>query len=93
MKNQDDYKSGWTQKTINPKTGKECSGGAARNLRLAQAGGANSIQVMATVKAMQSVQPIVEQQQTQIKHQQKQIDSLTKTLEKAINFVNKDRSK
>lgn len=93
MKNKQDYQSGWTTQTTNPATGKKCSGGAARNLRVAQAGGANAVQVIAAVNAVQSIQPIVDAQQTQIQQQQTQIGVLTQALDQAINALTKDGKK
>lgn len=91
MKNKQDYQTGWTTQTTNPTTGKKCSGGAARNLRIAQAGGANSVQVVAAVQAVQSVQPIVDAQQAQIQQQQAQIGALTQSLTQAINALTKNK--
>lgn len=89
MKNEQDYKSGWTTKIINPATGKECSGGAARNLRTAQAGGSTAVQALAAVQAVQSLQPIIEAQQVQIQQQQVQIEAQALSLTKAIKVLTK----
>ncbi|WP_248464817.1 hypothetical protein [Pectobacterium versatile] len=89
MKNKDDYDAGWTTQTVNPATKKKCSGGAARNLKLGQLGGANAIQVIAAVKAVQSLQPIIEAQQAQIQQQQVQIKEQTKALTRAIDVITK----
>jgi len=80
MKNKQDYLSGWTTPTVNPATGRRCSGGAARNLKIAQLGGANAIQVTTVMKTMESLQPIINTQQNQINQQQSQINVLTKSL-------------
>ncbi|BEB60651.1 hypothetical protein FJQ53_26720 [Escherichia coli] len=93
MKNEDDYKSGWTTQTTNPATGKKCSGGAARNLRIYQAGGANSVRVKAAIEGVQSIQPIIDVQQSQIEQQQVQIAMLTQSLSQAINELTKSRNK
>lgn len=93
MKNEDDYKSGWTTQTKNPSTGKKCSGGAARNLRTAQAGGASAVQARAAVVAIQSIQPVIEAQQAQIQQQQAQIDALTQSLTQAISALTKSGKK
>ncbi|MBS0861926.1 hypothetical protein [Providencia rettgeri] len=90
MKNEQDYNAGWTTQTTNPATGKKCSGGAARNLRMAQAGGANAVQVLAAVQAVQAIQPIINEQQVQIEQQQIQITTLTQALSKAINVITKN---
>ncbi|MEB5836238.1 hypothetical protein MXF26_08185 [Pantoea dispersa] len=89
MKNKDDYDAGWTTPAVNPATKKTCSGGAARNMKLAQLGGANAIQVVAAVKAVQSLQPIIEAQQAQIQQQQSQIERQTKALTQAIDVITK----
>ena len=87
MKNQQDYQAGWTTKITNPVTGKECSGGAARNLRTAKAGGNSAVQALAAMQAVQSIQPIIEAQQVQIQQQQDQIGTLTQSLVLAINTI------
>lgn len=93
MKNGQDYQAGWTTQTTNPATGKRCSGGAARNLKIAQAGGANAVQVIAAVDAVRSIQPIVDVQQAQIQQQQTQIEVLTQALNQAINTFTKKGKK
>jgi len=90
MKNEQDYKAGWTKQTTNPATGKKCSGGAARNLKIAQFGGVNTIQVAAAVQTVQTIQPIVDAQQVQIQQQQAQIGALTQSLTQAINALTKN---
>lgn len=93
MKNENDYQAGWTKQIINPATGKKCSGGAARNLKIAQAGGANAMQVASVMETLQSIQPIVDAQQAQILQQQTQITMLTDTLTKAIKAITKNDKK
>lgn len=93
MKNENDYQAGWTQQTTNPATGKKCSGGAARNLKIARVGGANSLQVATVTQTLQSIQPIVDAQQAQIQQQQTQIEVLTKTLQKVIKTIEKNGKK
>lgn len=93
MKNEQDYQAGWTAQTTNPTTGKKCSGGAARNLKIAQVGGVNAVAVNAVVQAVQSIQPIVDVQQAQIQQQKTQIEILTKSLTQAINALTKDGKK
>lgn len=60
MKNPNDFNEGWTTKITNPQTGKGCSGGAARNLRIAQQGGAAAVQAAGAMAAIQCVQPVIE---------------------------------
>ena len=66
MKNPDDYQTGWTTSIVNPKTGKRCSGGAARNLRTGQVGGESAIYNSGAVAAMQYVQPVVDRLEAQL---------------------------
>lgn len=87
MKNENDYNSGWTTPTINPATGKKCAGGAARNLRIAQSGGANAVQVLAALTAVDSIQPIIQQQQEQIQQQGVQIKTLSEAVGQAIKAL------
>ncbi|WJV64585.1 hypothetical protein PCO87_11520 [Pectobacteriaceae bacterium C52] len=67
MKDSDDYQAGWTKKVLNPKTGKFCSGGAARNMLTAKAGGVVAIQNNAFISGVQYVQPIIESYQEKLK--------------------------
>ncbi|ELQ8317903.1 hypothetical protein R2571_006810 [Pseudomonas aeruginosa] len=66
MKNPEDYQSGWTQPIFNPRTGLQCSGGAARNIRLAQVGGAEALFNAGGVNALNQVTPLVQQLQAQL---------------------------
>lgn len=79
MENPDDYHAGWTRPIVNPKTGKQCSGGAARNLRTAQEGGAAAIYNTGAINAMQYIQPIVGRLEAQLQeshHLNKQLIQL-----------------
>jgi hypothetical protein len=76
MKNTNDYEAGWTTACFNPETGKICYGGAARNLRTAQAGGAQAINNNGVVTAMQLLEPLVMRLENQLelaKEQNKQL--------------------
>jgi|GEM_PF-1788284 len=66
MKNKNDYDNGWTKPVVNPATGKTCSGGAARNLRTAQVGGAQAIFNMGGITIMQHIEPVVSSLQKQL---------------------------
>ena len=66
MKGHDDYQEGWTTTAYNPKTGKMCSGGAARNMRIAQQGGVTALEDKAKMEAFQYIQPLVESLQKQL---------------------------
>jgi hypothetical protein len=70
MKNKDDYDNGWTKPVFNPSTGKTCSGGAARNLRTAQAGGAQALFNMGGIAVMQHIEPLVNNLQKQLQDSQ-----------------------
>lgn len=59
MQNQKDHESGWTQGIVNPKTGKRSYGGAARNIRLAQMGGAEALFDAGGVSAISQIAPLV----------------------------------
>ena len=66
MKNINDYNAGWTTSCLNPKTGKICSGGAARNLKTAQAGGAQAIYNNGVITTMQLLEPLVMRLENQL---------------------------
>lgn len=66
MKNEDDYNAGWTTPVINPKTGEVCYGGAARNIRLSQFGGANALVVFGANQAFQTMAPLFADIQNQL---------------------------
>ncbi|WP_272438614.1 hypothetical protein [Escherichia coli] len=57
-----------------------------------QAGGANSVRVKAAIEGVQSIQPIIDMQQSQIEQQQTQIAMLTQSLSQAINELTKSRN-
>ncbi|KAB1411023.1 hypothetical protein F8B48_23985, partial [Salmonella enterica subsp. enterica serovar Schwarzengrund] len=61
-------------------------------LRIYQAGGANSVRVTAAIEGVQSIQPIIDMQQSQIEQQQTQIAMLTQSLSQAINELTKNRN-
>lgn len=82
MKNPEDYQSGWTQTIINPKTGLPCSGGAARNIRLAQTGGAEALFNAGGVNALNQVTPLVQQLQAQLATAQLFNQEMARRLEK-----------
>jgi len=77
MINHNDYYAGWTTTIINPKTGKSCYGGAARNLRTAQVGGAAAIYNAGAIQAMQQIQPVVDRYEAQLKEYSKLLIRLT----------------
>lgn len=66
MINQNDYDAGWTKSAINPKTGKTCSGGAARNMKTALEGGAVAIYNAGAIHAIQYIQPVIARLETQL---------------------------
>ncbi|WP_244468140.1 hypothetical protein [Escherichia coli] len=65
MKNEDDYKTGWTTQTTNPATGKNVLE-AQPEIKDISSGGANSVRVKAAIEGVQSIQPIIDMQQSQI---------------------------
>lgn len=71
MIKRDDYDAGWTQKTFNPKTGKWSSGGASRNMLLAQQGGAQAVRNAGAIDAYNLMAPLFEQYQNQLDASQK----------------------
>jgi len=66
MKNPNDFEAGWTKQTTNPKTGKPCSGGAARNMHLAQQGGAEAVFNAGGISVLNQVAPLLEQMKAQL---------------------------
>ncbi|WP_312924723.1 hypothetical protein [Stutzerimonas nitrititolerans] len=82
MKNPEDYAAGWTKKTINPKTGKSPSGGAARNLRLAKMGGAEALFNSGGIHALSQITPLVQQLQSQLAASQLMNEEMAKRLSK-----------
>lgn len=91
MRNPDDYRAGWTTTTVNPRTGKQCSGGAARNLRTAQAGGAVGIYNTGFIHALQYMQPMVERLEAQLKESSELNKQFVQLL--AAQSKNRDRSR
>ena len=91
MRNSDDYQAGWTTRIINPNTGKQCSGGAARNLRTAKAGGAVGIYNTGIIDAMQYIQPVVERLEAQLQESGKLNKQLIELL--AAQQKNRGRSR
>lgn len=60
MKNHKDYEAGWTKSTINPKTGKKVSGGAARNMHVANQNGLEAMRGDAFLNGVAYVQPLLD---------------------------------
>lgn len=71
MINRGDYDAGWTKKTFNPKSGKWPSGGASRNMLLAQLGGAQAVRNAGAIDAYNLMAPLFEQYQNQLDASQK----------------------
>lgn len=82
MKNRDDYEAGWTKPTLNPKTGKRPAGGAARNMLLAQQGGAQAVRNAGAIDAYNQMAPLFEQYQNQLNASQKISGQLLQKLQK-----------
>jgi len=76
MRNPDDHEAGWTKKTKNPKTGKYCSGGAARNLKIAQAGGVVSLQASAFFDGAQQAIRVLKPYKDAFEHFEAQLKKL-----------------
>lgn len=89
MRNPEDYAAGWTTATLNPRTGKRCSGGAARNLKTAQMGGAVGIQNDGFIKGVQFVQPVVERLEAQLEKSNKLLQKVTTALTAHSKLVSK----
>nr|GFB12080.1 hypothetical protein [Tanacetum cinerariifolium] len=66
MKNVVDYEAGWTKGVINPTTGKESFGGAARNHRIGRLGGADAVYTAGATDALNEIAPLVEQMQDRL---------------------------
>ena len=70
MRNVSDYAAGFTKKTFNSRTGKFCSGGAARNLHTAEGGGLAERESKAAaagfLEAFRVLQPVVENYSKQL---------------------------
>jgi len=73
MINENDYNAGWTKKAINPRTGKTCSGGAARNLKLAMSGGATGVESAAAMQTFLFMQPMFNDLQNQLQQSNDQV--------------------
>ncbi|MGE4519538.1 MAG: hypothetical protein AB7E04_08535 [Desulfobacteraceae bacterium] len=89
MKNRDDYEAGWTKPIVNPKTGKKCSGGAARNHRTANAGGVENIRAGAFMEGINYVTPILEQYRNQLKQNEKMIEKMAFIMKSSKQIQNK----
>lgn len=66
MRNPVDYDAGWTRSVVNPATGKESFGGAARNHRIGRLGGANAVYMAGATEALNEIAPLVEQLQDRL---------------------------
>lgn len=85
MKNPRDYEAGWTGKTFNPATGKTPSGGAARNMLVAQAGGASAVYAAGGADALNQIAPLIEQLQNRLLVSETFSEQLVKRLEALQN--------
>ncbi|ELM6623319.1 hypothetical protein Q2Y23_004344 [Vibrio fluvialis] len=74
MKNQKDYEAGWTKSTINPKTGKKVSGGAARNMHVANKNGLEAMRGDAFLSGMAYVQPLLDSYQKHLDRSAQQLE-------------------
>ncbi|MBL3607111.1 hypothetical protein JMN21_17220 [Pseudomonas syringae pv. actinidiae] len=83
MKNPSDYEAGWTTQIINPKTGKPCSGGAARNLHLAEKGGAEAVFNAGGIAVLNQLTPLLERMQAQLDIAQQLNVQMGRELQKA----------
>lgn len=66
MQNPEDYAAGYTKKTLNEKTNKYCSGGAARNLHIAKQGGLAAAENKAQLEVLFTLQPLLESLHSQL---------------------------
>jgi hypothetical protein len=66
MKNPVDYEAGWTKRVVNPATGRESFGGAARNHRIGRLGGADAVYTAGATEALNEIAPLVEQLQDRL---------------------------
>jgi hypothetical protein len=80
MKNVNDYEAGWTTSLINPATGKKVSGGAARNHRTKQAGGAHAIYNVGAINAIQQMQPIIDRYEVTIARNTETMEAMRELL-------------
>lgn len=85
VKNPRDYEAGWTGKTYNPATGKTPSGGAARNMLVAQAGGASAVYAAGGADALNQIAPLIEQLQNRLLVSETFSEQLVKRLEALQN--------
>jgi hypothetical protein len=81
MKNPADYHAGFTKKMVNPKTGKQCSGGASRNLKVALAGGAVAMQEAAFTQGAMLLLPLIDGYQNELR-------KYDRALKKAMQLIN-----
>lgn len=79
MKNQADYDAGWTGRTFNPRTGKWSSGGAARAMLVARAGGAQAVQAAGFAAGVEYVAPLLEQAQAQLRETTRVLQAVFQT--------------
>lgn len=83
MQNPNDFEAGWTKQAINPKTGKPCSGGAARNMHLAQQGGAEAVFNAGGISVLSQMAPLLQQMKAQLEISQQFNVQMAKELERA----------
>jgi hypothetical protein len=83
MRNPSDYAAGLTASLLDARTGKLLSGGAARNRRIAEAGGLAEIQNRAIaagiVLGVQQVQPLLHHYMAALQNQTDRLELLVKT--------------
>lgn len=74
MKNQKDYEAGWTKSTINPKTGKKVSGGAARNMHVANQNGLEAMRGDAFLNGVAYIQPLLDSYKAHLDRSTQQLE-------------------
>lgn len=88
MRNEADYVAGWTGKIFNPETGKWSSGAAARNRRIAQAGGVRAVEAQAFTAGIEYVRPMMEQMQAKLDMATKVLDAVFAENQKLAKRLN-----
>ncbi|MGY4494901.1 hypothetical protein [Pseudomonas sp. TE3610] len=81
MQNPADYRKGYTTTWFNEKTGKYCSGGAARNGRIGERGGLAAIEDQAQQDTIKKLSPYIESLQAQLARSQAREEALIERYE------------
>lgn len=85
MKNPADYNAGFTKPLYVPGKARPLTGGAARNARLADIGGATGAQAQAIAAFQAHIGPVIEKMQNQLSSQQQMMMQMMQMMQRRNN--------